>query len=244
MLGIFSFMRDIFDGSREMRLLSDAHGYTPTGLESSTISQPHLHLPEAWPPAQYLVDMGLRPALARRLSSTYMDFVDRYRKTCQSHFNRATCGGHLTEYYREVFVVLFRRTVQAWDSQIVSIARVQLYQAGVQTTVRTEHVNASTIVISKSHCNTKSISQIRVDNAAKAEIMARLGLKVTHLTSDRVGFNALFRSTHLIKLRQMVTSPGSDVTSRPEEVSEQTHVLSTDTIDSRLMVCSWSVFCA
>ena len=150
MPGILSLMRDIFNDSRDILLLSDTHGYTPTGLESSTTSQLHLHLPEVWPPAQYLIDIGIRPALAQRLSNTYMSFVDRYRKTCQSHFNRATYGGHLAEYYREVFTVLFKRTTQAWDSQMVSIIRVQLCQAGVpQATVCPRRVDVSTIVISK-----------------------------------------------------------------------------------------------
>jgi hypothetical protein len=68
------------------------------------------------------------------------------------------------------------------------------------------------------------VTQIRVDDAAKAEIIARLGLKETHLTSDKVGFNCFILSTHLIKLCQVVTSPSADVTSRLEEVSEQ-HML-------------------
>ncbi len=36
----------------------------------------------------------------------------------------------------------------------------------------------------------------------------------------------------------MVTSPSTDVTSRLKEESERTHALSTDTVDSRLMVCT------
>ena len=140
-------MRNIFDDSRGMWLLSHAQVYTSTGLEPST-SQHQLQLPEVCAPTQYFIDAGLGPALARRLSNTYMDSVDRYRKACQTHLNRVARGGHLTEYYREVFIVLFRRTVQAWDSQIVSIARVQLCQTNVQATVRPERVDASTIVIS------------------------------------------------------------------------------------------------
>ncbi|KAH9049373.1 hypothetical protein EDB84DRAFT_1453682 [Lactarius hengduanensis] len=202
MPGILSLMRDIFDDPRGMWLLSDTHSYTFTGLESSTSSQLHLYLPEVLAPIQYLVDAGLRPALSRQLSSTYIDFVDRYRKICQSHFDRATRGGgHLAEYYREVFVVLFRRTTQAWGSRLVSIVRVQLCQAGAhRAIVRSERVD------------------IRVDDAAKAEIIARLGLKVT-LTSDKV-----------------VTSPSAGVASRLEEVSEHAHTLSSDTVDSHPMV--------
>ena len=151
MIEIFSFMRNIFDGSREIRLLSDKHGYTPTGLKSSTTSQLHLPLPEVLAPTQYLIDLGVQPAIARRLSGTYMDVVARYRETCQSYFDCATQGGgHLTEYYREVFIILFKRTIQAWSSQIVSIVRVRLFQGGApQATVRLERVDVSTIVISK-----------------------------------------------------------------------------------------------
>ena len=177
-----------------MRLLSDTHGYTPSHLESSA-PQYHLQLPEVWPPAQYLIDMGLRPSLARRLSTVYMDFVDQHRKICRSHFDRASLGGcHLNEYYREVFVILFKRTVQAWGSQIVSIVRVQLCQAGSrEASIRPERVDVSIIVIPKTPCDAKSIvTQIRVDDVAKAEIMARLGFSPTHLTFSKVGFNHCF----------------------------------------------------
>lgn len=156
MPAIFPFMQDFMEGSREIRLLSDIHGHLPTGLESSTISQLQLQLPEVLAPAQYLIDVGLRPALARRLSSTYMDFVDRYRKTCQSHFDHATRGGHFTEYHREVFTVLFRRTTRTWGSQIVSIIRVQLCQSGTcQATICPERVDASTAITSEAPCNAK-----------------------------------------------------------------------------------------
>lgn len=150
MPGILSLVRNIFEDSRELRLLSDTHGCTHTGLESPTTSEHHLHLPEVRAPSQYLIEMGFQPTLARQLSKTYMDFVARYRNACQSHFDRATHGGrYVTEYHREVFVVLFRRTVQAWDSRIASIVRVRLCQAGAsQTTVHPERVHASTIVIS------------------------------------------------------------------------------------------------
>ena len=143
-----SLTKAILDGSRKLRSLSDLHCHSLPGFEPLATPQLHLHLPEVWAPAQYLIDMGLRPALARRLSNTYMNVVARYRETCQSHFDRASHGGHLTEYNREVFIILFKRTVQAWDSQIVSIARVQLCQAG-QATVLPERVDVSTIVMPK-----------------------------------------------------------------------------------------------
>ena len=149
---IFPFIQDFFDVSRKMQLLSDTQGHTRADFASSTTSQVHLHFPEVLAPAQYLIDMGFQPILAHQLSKTYMDFVARYRKICQSHFYHATRGGHLTEYYRKVFIVLFRRTVQAWDSRIVSIVRVQLCQTGAsQVIVRT--VDVSIIVISRATCD-------------------------------------------------------------------------------------------
>ena len=48
------------------------------------------------------------------------------------------------------------------------------------------------LFVTKVPRNAKSvITQIRVDDAVKAKIIARLGLKATHLTSDRVSFNRL-----------------------------------------------------
>ncbi|KAF8274136.1 hypothetical protein EI94DRAFT_1794769 [Lactarius quietus] len=55
--GIFSFIRDIVNDSREILLLSDTHGYTLTGFELATPSQLHLQLPEVWAPAQYLIEL-------------------------------------------------------------------------------------------------------------------------------------------------------------------------------------------
>ncbi|KAH8997342.1 hypothetical protein EDB92DRAFT_1839273 [Lactarius akahatsu] len=66
MPGIFPFMRDIVEGSREIWLLSDTYGRTLTGLES----------------------------------------IDDIPKYLSLHFDRATHGGHFTEYYREVFIIL------------------------------------------------------------------------------------------------------------------------------------------
>jgi hypothetical protein len=141
-----SLLQAILDSSREIRLLSDKYCPTVTSFELPTT--PQLQLPEVQAPAQYLIDAGLQSALAQQLSCTYMDCVARYRKICQSHFDRATHGGgHLTEYYRKVFIVLFKRTIQVWDSQFVSNVRVQLYQAGVPSvSLRQEHVDASTSV--------------------------------------------------------------------------------------------------
>ena len=238
-----SLTQVILDSSRELRLLSHIHCPSLPGFEPPTTPQLHLHLPEAWSPAQYLVDMGLQPTLARRLSSTYMDFVDRYRTTCQSHFYRATRGGHLTEYYREVFTVLFRRTTQAWSSQMVSIIRVQLCQVVTpQVIVRPEYVDASTIVISKALGILNSLShryawttQRKPYSLRDSDLKQLIFLLIEYVSAP------LFLSTNLIKLCQMAASPSIDLASRLEEVSEQTHAPSTKTFNSHL-VCSRSVF--
>lgn len=144
-----SFMQAILDSAREIRSLSDLHCHSLLGFDRPT---PQLHLPEVRAPAQYLVDMGLRPALAHQLSNSYLGLVARYKKTCESYFDRATHGGcHLPiECYRDAFVALFTRTIQAWDSQFVSIIRVQLCQAGVfPASFCPERVDASTLVIFK-----------------------------------------------------------------------------------------------
>jgi hypothetical protein len=146
-----SLLQAISDSSCELRLLSEVHRPTASRFESTTTSQ--LHLPEVWTPAaQYLIGAGLRPALAQRLSDTYVDFVARHRKLFESYFNRAMSKGCnlSTECYRDAFIVQFKRAIQVWDSQFVSIVRVWIRQAGVPPVAfRPEHVNASTIVPSK-----------------------------------------------------------------------------------------------
>jgi hypothetical protein len=91
------------------------------------------HLPDVWAPAQYFIDMGLRPALARRLSNIYMGFVARYRQVFELYFRRAiqgNCDLHL-EHYRDIFVVQFRGTIQVLESQFMSATWVRLCQAGL-----------------------------------------------------------------------------------------------------------------
>lgn len=139
-------MQGIFHGSRKLQLLSDVYCPSLASFEPPT-SQ--LHLPEVWTPAaQYLIDAGLRPVLAQRLSNAYTDFVARYRGHFESYFKRAISKGcHLsTEYYRDAFIVQFKRTIQVWDSQFVSIIQVWLRQAGAPSvSFRPEHVDASTL---------------------------------------------------------------------------------------------------
>lgn len=95
-----------------------------------------LHLPDVREPAQYLIDMGLRPALARRLLNVYMDCVARYRQVFESYFRLAIqegCHFH-PERYRDTFVVYFRGTIQVLESQLMSAAWVWLCRAGLPPT--------------------------------------------------------------------------------------------------------------
>lgn len=127
-----SLPRGIFDVFREIRILISPH-HSPAS-EIRTLSP--LHLPYVREPAQYLIDMGLRPALARRLSSVYMDIVARYKQIFKLYFRRAIQGSsHLNpEHYRDIFVVYFRDTIQVLESGMVSTAWVWLCQAGLPLT--------------------------------------------------------------------------------------------------------------
>jgi hypothetical protein len=123
----------ISDVAREIRMLASAHQPTPTS-EIQTI--PPLHLPDVQASAQYLIDMGLTPALSRRLSGVYIDIVARYRQDLESHFRRAIQGSyHLRpEHYRDIFVVQFKGTIQVLESQLMSAAWAWLCRAGLRPT--------------------------------------------------------------------------------------------------------------
>lgn len=94
-----------------------------------------LHLPDVRAPGQYLIDMGLKPALAQHLSSVHMDFVARLRQVFESNFCRAIQGSRnlRLEHYRNVFVVQFKGTIQVLESQFISATWVWLRQAGLPT---------------------------------------------------------------------------------------------------------------
>ena len=122
-----SLLRDIFDISRETRMLT-----SPNSLSysySSEIRDIPLHLPDVRTPAQDLIDLGLRPALARRVSSIYMDFFARCRQVFELHFRRVIHGGcQRPAYYRDIFVIQFMSIIQVSESRIMSIARVWLHR--------------------------------------------------------------------------------------------------------------------
>lgn len=127
-----SLLRDIFDISREIRMLT-----SPDSLSYSSETRDilPLHLPDVRTPAQYLIDLGLRPVLARRISSVYMDIFTRYRQIFDSYLRRVIHGGcQHPEYFRVIFIAQFMSTIQVLESQIMSTAQVWLCRAGLSPT--------------------------------------------------------------------------------------------------------------
>ena len=127
-----SLLRDIFNISREIRMLT-----SPDSLSCSSEIRDMLplHLPGVRTPAQYLIDLGLRPVLAQRISSVYMDFFARHRQVFELHLRRIIHGGcQHSEYYRNILIIQFMSTIQVWESRIISTARVWLCPAGLSPT--------------------------------------------------------------------------------------------------------------
>ena len=134
----YSLLRDISNVACEIGMLTSPHQPSPTP-EIQTM--PPLHLPDVGKPAQHLIEMGLRPALARRLSSIYMDIVSRYKQVFQSYFRRAVQGSyhHHPAHYRDIFVIQFKGTIQVLESQFMSSAWVWLCRAGLSPTLFWPH---------------------------------------------------------------------------------------------------------
>ena len=132
-----SLPRGIFDVAREIRMLTSPHQSPCQSPASEIQTLSPLHLPDVQEPVQYLIDMGLRPALARCLLSVYMDSVARYRQVFQSYFRRAIQGScHINpEHYRDIFVVQFKGIIQVLESQFMSAAWVWLCRAGLPSTL-------------------------------------------------------------------------------------------------------------
>jgi hypothetical protein len=129
-----SLLRSIFEETPKIRMLMNSHRPPPSPA-SDIRSMSMFHLPNVQAPTQYLIGMGIRPALACRLSNIYMDFVARYRQVFESYFRRAIQGNydlHL-ERYRDIFVVQFRGTIQVLESQFISATWVWLCQDGLPT---------------------------------------------------------------------------------------------------------------
>src|SRR5260221_11087606 len=127
-----SLLRDIFDISREIRMLT-----SPDSLSCSSGIRDMLplHLPDVRTPAEYLIDLELKPVLARRISSVYMKFFARYRQVFEFYLRRVIHGGcQHPEYYRVIVFAQFKSIIQEWDSRIMSTARVWLCRAGPSPT--------------------------------------------------------------------------------------------------------------
>ncbi len=129
-----SFLRGIFEETRKTRMLMSSHRPPPSPA-FEILSMSTFHLPDVQAPAQYFIGMGIRPALACRLSNIYVDLVARYRQVFESYFHRAIQGSrHLRlEHYRDIFVVQFKGTIQVLESQFMSATWVWLCQAGRPT---------------------------------------------------------------------------------------------------------------
>ena len=129
-----SLLRGIFDIAREIRMLTNPQGPSPTP-EIRTMSS--LRLPDVWASSQYFINVGLRPALARRLSNVFMDIVTRYKQVFESYFRRAIQGScHLhPEHYRDIFVAQFKGTIQVLEFQLMSAACAWLCRAGLAPTL-------------------------------------------------------------------------------------------------------------
>ena len=127
-----SLLRDISDTSRKIRMLTSPYSLSYSSEIRDTLP---LHLPDVRTPAQYLIDLGLRPVLARRISSEYMDFFTRHRQVFELYLRRVIHGGcQHPKYYRDFFAVQFNSTIQVWESRIMSTARVWLCRAGLSPT--------------------------------------------------------------------------------------------------------------
>jgi hypothetical protein len=129
-----SLLRGIFEETRKTRMLMSSHQPPPSpASEIRSIST--FRLPDVLAPDQYLIGMGIKPALARRLSDIYMDSVARYRKVFESYFRRAIQGScHLRpEHYRDIFGIQFKGTIQVLGSQFMSAIWIWLCQAGLPT---------------------------------------------------------------------------------------------------------------
>ena len=127
-----SLLRYISNVSREIQMLTGPHFPSPA---PEIRSMSTFHLPDVRELVQYLTGMGIRPALARRLSNIYMDLVARYRQVFESYFRRAIQGNCdlRLEHYRDIFVVQFRGTIQVLESQFISATWSWLCQAGLST---------------------------------------------------------------------------------------------------------------
>ena len=209
-----SVPRVIFDVAREIRKLTGPHQPSASGSRSSS----PLHLPDVWTPSQYLINMGFKPAFARRLSSVYMDIVARYRQTFKSYFRRAiqgSCHLHLGHYH-DIFVIQFQGTIQVLESQFMLVAWDWLRRAGLLPTLfLPQCIDVRAPVYTTLYEVDMPLVKVRVDAVTKDEILSRLGLKTTSFIMDAVRFNYItfsepppdFQLPHLNQISNRIEPP-------------------------------------
>jgi len=114
--------------ARSIFTFIDSHRHLPAG---GSRCPSRSHFPEVRISVQHFIDMGLRPATAQHLLEYFSKFVARYRQNVEYHIGRVVEGGYLSPtFYHDMFVLLYRRTIQSWESQIVAAIQVWLYQTG------------------------------------------------------------------------------------------------------------------
>ena len=178
-----SLLRDIFDISREIRMLTSPD--SPSCSSENRDILP-LRLPDVRTPAQDLIDLGLGPVLARRFSGVYMDFVARHRQVFELYFRRVIHGGcRHPEYYRVIFVAQFKSTIQACESRIMSTARVWLSQAVPYPTSFSLEVRTPGYAIFFTHLIYLWF-QARVDAAMKTQVLSGLDRVITSFSNNTV----------------------------------------------------------
>ncbi|KAI9512532.1 hypothetical protein F5148DRAFT_851436 [Russula earlei] len=145
-------------------ILTDGYRCLPDGGSQSVPLFPDVQIS-----SQHFIDMGLRPATAERLLECFLKRVSQIRQTFEFYSGRAVQGGcplpH--SYYHDTFIVLYRRTIQRWASQIASAA--WLCRTGVcSLNLRRQCIN------------------IYVDNVTKNDTLPRVGFQPTLFTSSKL----------------------------------------------------------
>jgi hypothetical protein len=177
-----SLSRYISDVSREIQMITGPHFPSPA---PEIRSMSTFHLPDVPALAQCFIDMGLRPALACRLSNIYVDFVARYRQVFESYFRRAiqgNCDLHL-ERYRDIFVVQFKGTIQILGSQFMSAIWVWLCQARLPTLFSPQCIDVKITIFY--YCFTKLMDLFGLDtrgfrNESSHSFETRLRNNIVH----------------------------------------------------------------
>ena len=138
------FRSSLSERNRDTLVPPYGHWHLP-GKGAQTPPQPHL--PDVQISTQYFIDMGLRPATAERLLASFLQSVTQYRQTFEFYFRRPVQGGCVPPgYYHDTFVLLYRRTIQSWASQVVSAVQFQLCQTVSSSDLCKQHIDVSLVI--------------------------------------------------------------------------------------------------